>query len=168
MKYLAVVCGLLLAGSVLAENVYFEGYVTVKMGNEEEETKANYAIRGDVVELTLSPPEGEDGEPFVISFMMKKTDDRKVIALYSADGEQRIGTGTETGEDAGILEFALIREGIKAGDVTMEQQSNDDGDMPGLTLKVKIVGMMEIAFEGLLAFDLNKYMRCSNSDDPDC
>ena len=173
MKYLAVVCGLLLAGSVVANDAYFVGYVTIEADDKKQKTKASYVHRSDdmdhhVFELSVFPPEGEDGETFVISAMMKETDDRKVVAVYSADGKQRIGTGTAKGEDAFTLEFVMLYKGMAMGEVTLDMESDDDGDMPGLAIKVKIDGVMDIAIEGNLQFDLAKYMRCSSSDDPDC
>ena len=169
MKYLAVVCGLLFAGSVWAENAYFEGYVTMKSLGEEEESKATYVLRGDVFELTLFPPDGEDGEPMTIAAMMKETDNEKIVSIYSADGEQRIGTGTAKGDDAFTLEFPLLFDGMKGGDITLDKQLDDDGDMPGLTLSLKIVGIIDVTVEGNLSFDLTKYMRCSqDSEASDC
>ncbi len=164
MRCGVVLCCLLFAGRALADSIYFEGYVAVK-GEEEKNTKAQYVLRdGRVFELTLAiKSRGE--EPLVISGLMAGLEHESGIAIYSADGKQRIGTGAQKSDDTLALDFSLLREGIKVGDVKITQRFDDD--VQGLHLNFKLgLQVGEVSFEGNLPLDVDKTMRCSWSDDP--
>ena len=173
MKYLVVLCCLLFAVRALADNVYFDGYVTIKGGGEEENAKVQYVFKDDrdaFFELTIIP-DGEDEDPIVFSGLMKKTESEK-FTIYSADGKQRIGAGTAKGGDAFTLDFSLLYKGIKVGDVKIDKKFDDDGDVPGVYLNFKLIGVLvDLSFESNLPLDMAKTMRCSSwADDqaPDC
>lgn len=92
MKYLVAVCCLLFAARAFATNLYFESHVKVKASDEETGAKVLYEHKGKVFELTIIP-DGEEEEPIVIAALMEETENKKIAAIYSADGKQRIGTG---------------------------------------------------------------------------
>ena len=162
MKYLVMLFCLLFAGSVFADNAYFEGYVKLTVDKQEMGAKVQYMVKDGkdlFFELTITP-DGEDEEPIVISGLGKETDDEKILAIYSADGKQRIGTGTAKGDDAFTLEFAMLYKDRKVGDVKIDKKFGEDGDVPGVYLNFNFTGMMGMSFEDTLPLDMVKTMDC--------
>ncbi len=174
LRYGLVLCCLLFAvRAFAADDVYFDGYVGVKgFDGDEGENVVNNARAQYVVkvgsdeaffELTLTFDD-EPEDPLVFSAIMRKTEEENVIALYSADGEQRIGTGTGADADdvlAATLNFSLLYKGMKVGDVKIDKRFDDGGF--SLYLNFKLTGTYEggLAFESTLPLDMAKTMRCS-------